>query len=672
MMMRMAMHSPSATAQSVQLSRSEIIAKHEQTRLQLATQPFKYTISSIDSKSPGYCDKPLELRSIKIAELKVDTVHVGRVLTCRTVTSPLKYSATVTVVEDLDNSDTVLPLYIYNDLAYTYNGTKSSQELFDLLPPGTVLKIKEPYCKTGASGYKTIRVDEPHNVVQLSKRLERLGYTTCQQYRSVGDSCYTSKNYESAVAAYDEALKIKPGDSQSLLNRASALSAIGKHHHALDDLAAFESSGQKITPAFHLRRGNAYFAICLFTQALLEYGLSGTLVSQKRLAATKERIVESTTGKYKNYNNKSADYVGPVELKFTEGKGRGLFLTRDVAVGDLIMTSTAACIEEHDSNSHVREVSSATSSFANGPQSRVSSSLAAAAINDRLLNAQLTNLYDGSRATDVKLKDFFPRHVGPGLPVVTKFKAANVVKFNGFVSSTDSASGELEYTGLWILPSLFNHNCAPNVKRSMEGAKMYFRAAKSMKAGTELCISYAQGTLQERSKTLISFGIRCSCKLCESERRTAPEMFRRRRELNDLLNKRMEPFIAAGDTALVPGLSDAAKEIEKTYLATDIVCKHDLSLMLNALVGEHCLAGEWTKVVSVGSKYLVSMGMCSEDALKHCDDLHSFDLQYAQQMIPAINAMLAAGIALNQRELVRKCGMLVAAARRVVGNPSVA
>jgi hypothetical protein len=109
-----------------------------------------------------------------------------------------------------------------------------------------------------------------------------------------------------------------------------------------------------------------------------------------------------------------------------------------------------------------------------------------------------------------------------------------------------------------------------------------------------------------------------------------------------------------------------------TYLATDIVCKHDLSLMLNALVGEHCLAGEWTKVVSVCSKYLVSMGMCSEDALKHCDDLHSFDLQYAQQMIPAINAMLAAGIALNQRELVRKCGMLVAAARRVVGNPSVA
>jgi tetratricopeptide (TPR) repeat protein len=235
MMMRMAMHSPSATARSVQLSRSEIIAKHEQTRLQLATQPYKYTISSIDSKSPGYCDKPLdELRSIKIAELKVDTVHVGRVLTCRTVTSPLKYSATVTVVEDLDNSDTVLPLYIYNDLAYTYNGTKSSQELFDLLPPGTVLKIKEPYCKTGASGYKTIRVDEPHNVVQLSKRLEGLGYTTCQQYRSFGDSCYTSKNYESAVAAYDEALKIKPGDSQSLLNRASALSAIGKHHHALD------------------------------------------------------------------------------------------------------------------------------------------------------------------------------------------------------------------------------------------------------------------------------------------------------------------------------------------------------------------------------------------------------------------------------------------------------
>jgi hypothetical protein len=98
-------------------------------------------------------------------------------LNCKTVVGSLRYTATVTIIEDLEKPGSVLPLCIYNDRSY--NGAKSSQEPNNLLPPGTVLKIKEPNYKTGADGTKVIRVDEPHNVVQLSKRPEGLGYTTC-------------------------------------------------------------------------------------------------------------------------------------------------------------------------------------------------------------------------------------------------------------------------------------------------------------------------------------------------------------------------------------------------------------------------------------------------------------------------------------------------------------
>jgi hypothetical protein len=79
-MLAMSMGVPFAT---IQLSRSVTIARHEKIRTQQeftqSTHPYQIKTTAIDAKSFGYCDKPVDsLKPIKIDELVVDKVHVGR------------------------------------------------------------------------------------------------------------------------------------------------------------------------------------------------------------------------------------------------------------------------------------------------------------------------------------------------------------------------------------------------------------------------------------------------------------------------------------------------------------------------------------------------------------------------------------------------------------------
>jgi hypothetical protein len=115
-------------------------------------------------------------------------------------------------------------------------------------------------------------------------------------------------------------------------------------------------------------------------------------------------------------------------------------------------------------------------------------------------------------------------------------------------------------------------------------------------------------------------------------------MLRKRAALVTDFAKRISPLALAGDITVISALSKIAKQVEATYPATDVVYKKDLCDILSALCSLHYIAGEageGAQAISVGCKFLVSLGMmCSEDALKQCDDPHSFDLQHAETSYP--------------------------------------
>eukprot|EP00931_Biecheleriopsis_adriatica_P091506 TRINITY_DN65394_c0_g1_i1.p1 TRINITY_DN65394_c0_g1~~TRINITY_DN65394_c0_g1_i1.p1 ORF type:complete len:568 (+),score=150.33 TRINITY_DN65394_c0_g1_i1:27-1706(+) len=82
------------------------------------------------------------------------------------------------------------------------------------------------------------------------------------------------------------------------------------------------------------------------------------------------------------------------------------------------------------------------------------------------------------------------------------------------------SAGEAPLSGLWLLPSLVNHCCRPNVHQSFLGDLLIARAARPMAAGEELMVAYVS-TLQPRhvrTQHLAEvFDFDCRCSRCTLE-----------------------------------------------------------------------------------------------------------------------------------------------------------
>ncbi|CAM6114381.1 unnamed protein product [Calypogeia fissa] len=74
--------------------------------------------------------------------------------------------------------------------------------------------------------------------------------------------------------------------------------------------------------------------------------------------------------------------------------------------------------------------------------------------------------------------------------------------------------------GVWLLPSLINHSCAPNCHRMIVGKTMFIRAAVPITAGEELTLPYFDifEPLTIRNAHCKTFGFRCECPRCTFER----------------------------------------------------------------------------------------------------------------------------------------------------------
>lgn len=77
-------------------------------------------------------------------------------------------------------------------------------------------------------------------------------------------------------------------------------------------------------------------------------------------------------------------------------------------------------------------------------------------------------------------------------------------------------------TAVYLLASLFNHSCGPNVDVTypMNNSTAHFVAARDIAAGEQLCISYidASMSVNARQQQLDwGYGFRCRCETCTEE-----------------------------------------------------------------------------------------------------------------------------------------------------------
>lgn len=194
--------------------------------------------------------------------------------------------------------------------------------------------------------------------------------------------------------------------------------------------------------------------------------------------------------------------------------------------------------------------------------------------------AQLYSLYGGEGYNIVRspttgsLSSARDAPLSPPIDLDTS-RIDKIVTFNAFTPSTHlpfiskpvGRSAAETPSALYLVPSLYNHDCASNADWHCFGDVMVVRANQDIDEGTEITIPYCAGSLQERSKALRTHfqDRQCACDLCRWDRADEADEARRA----DVHNRWASSKKGGSRESLDRNLIQYVRNIESTYRTSD-------------------------------------------------------------------------------------------------------
>ncbi|TDL17571.1 TPR-like protein [Rickenella mellea] len=344
--------------QTVKLvSKSDIIAEHKSKST--ANEPFTSESHFVYFKREPPCSKPLSsLRRAFLKDLKLgwDSGYHDAVVVLRTIAPPRRFGdALQTVTEDEQGNCIYLRFY----------GPIAGVHVDHFLPEGSVVAVKAPWCKSNRVHGTAIVVKYLTDFVCLAQGgilypakwnliVPPSAPSASEWFKEEGNCAYKSQKYQTAVVRYTEALNFKPNETLEITiysNRAQAHLASGAFEAAIADTTFVLSREPQHEKSLyccamgHYYMQNYVAAIELLNSLIQAY--PSNEIAKKDLQRATQRRREQTTGAYdfaemlKVSRGPSpqmdvADYIGPVEQR-----AGGIFATRDISVGELLMCTKA-------------------------------------------------------------------------------------------------------------------------------------------------------------------------------------------------------------------------------------------------------------------------------------------------------------------------------------------
>lgn len=327
-------------------------------------------------------------------------------------------------------------------------------------------------------------------------------------------------------------------------------------------------------------RGRANYQLGHYANALNAYERMLMLAPtdmrcHQELNKTRKRLLEQREGAYdfaemidevtkNSFFADRASFISKTEVRQTQDRGRGLFATEDLRMGDLILCEKAF-MAAHPSD---RTPRSTVPVWLDSVQK---------VVDNPSQSKDLLGLYAGEPHTSP-----IPAPIMDGVPVVDTFRVSRILDLNGFsytVGRESHAYGTSammtrespKSTGLWIRVANANHACLSNAVRSFVGDMIILRAARDIKNGEEITISYQKPAplLADRQKALFdSWRFQCDCLLCTSEASFMAKI----RDLAEhvetsvaFVADRTLDTILAADSELIAMAEIVAEDLEEVY-----------------------------------------------------------------------------------------------------------
>ncbi|CBF71545.1 hypothetical protein AN6829.2 [Aspergillus nidulans FGSC A4] len=557
---------------------------------------FKIKTSFLPPAYPP-CTAPMaDLKKVAISDLRLETHHRGLYVLLRAVTPAASMTGIMVIVED--EARDVLLLQLYNQ--------EERLEKDGRLVEGKVVLVKEPYLKVLADKSYGIRVDHLSDVKFLSEHDEQIPPAWRQKdtefdisandWKLKGNKWFEKESYHLAIDCYSRALESSPSAEEAItirLNR--ALSSLKAHEFeaALRDLDLQPTDPKSLEKAL-FRKAQALYHLGRFresceTHEILAKQFPENTIAKTEFSRANARLAEQQKGQYqfKRLQREAAKrvppqldhatYIGPVAVKMTDSRGRGLFTTAAVKAGDLLLCEKAFAHTFHTAKNPKRNLSLLLNLEAKamtiGTQAQLMSLLVQKLSKNPKLGEVFRDLYHGGfQPVDVSEVD--------GLPVVDTFLVERAMSLNCFgcpASSREShiesirvrgpENGEkvFESCGIWPLASYINHSCDSNARRSFIGDMMVIRATRDLPDNTELTFWYESpliGGSAAKAMDLQHWGFKCSCIICTDIAQTNRNELKRRRTFLGTFKKLFDSPSRVPDPVRLEALFSA---IEDTY-----------------------------------------------------------------------------------------------------------
>ncbi|KAK4694738.1 hypothetical protein P7C71_g2891, partial [Lecanoromycetidae sp. Uapishka_2] len=499
-----------------------------------------------------------DLKKVYIKDLQLQIHHRGSFVLLKAATVATVMTAVMAIVEDEVGEGVVLQLYQQEG-----DNHRRADEVIRL---GDVCIVKEPYFKVMNDGGYGLRVDHVSDIVWLAAnddvvpvawrpRISEL--KDAEKLKEEGNAALKAGKLCEAVELYSQALEASTTAEESRvikLNRSLANIRLGCYDQGLEDagnLAPEKANSEKgfYRVARSLYELGRFQEACGALAALLA-AYPNCQAAAQELIRTKRRLEEQERGDYDfhaMYNAAKATppymdlatYIGPVEIRSSEGRGRGLFTTRDVSAGELLLCEKA---------------------FAYCFADKVTK--AASSRTSLLLNIHTKQGFMGTQADLITVIVRKLRQNPSLIPVYNSLHHGDYVPTLAQQEKEDKA---YHTCGVFVHASHINHSCYSNVRRSFMGDMQIVRASRNLPTGSELFFWYVQPAHElnydKTQEQLQHWGFKCTCVICEQSKKTKKAVISKRA----VLLKDLKNAFEAKDGPDLPKCERILPLLEKTY-----------------------------------------------------------------------------------------------------------
>ncbi|KAI0849467.1 hypothetical protein F5Y00DRAFT_261600 [Daldinia vernicosa] len=562
------------------------------------------------SQVPPYyppCIRPLQdLKPLMISEMMLENHHRGSYALVHVLTPPDRMTAVMAIVEDEEGTAILLQLYNQPE------ESKVAKE--HILKAHDICIIKEPFFKVTNSGAYSLRVDHVSDIIWLEDTDNRIPLEwrkrfisldeSSEDIRKEGNEAVQKKDWAKAEQLYTNAIRAArtaKEEKLAYLNRSLTNLYLDRPEKALSDAQKSNVGDDSPMEKALFREAKALYALGKFSSCL-EKLLAVVRSNPKNSDAwneikrVKQRLREEEKGSYQfgSMHKQAEDtpplidcatYVGPVAIRDSPGRGKGLFTTKAVKAGELLLCEKAFAYSYagDDSNTGISNTTILmnwhTNTMSMGGQAN-------------LITQIVQKLYhnpDGTKVfTELHHGDYTPVAISEvdGAPVVDTFLVVKTIQMNSFGTPRTSYKSTMlpmvnqnselndkstEYTtcGIWPIASRINHSCITNCYRTFIGDMQIIRASQDLEAGTELRFMYwcprTNETYEETQKKLKrSWGFVCDCARCLYKKSTPQSITKKRQTL--FLS--LKPLLKRGfSPAQLSRARKIIEDLEKTYTA---------------------------------------------------------------------------------------------------------